>query len=139
MLKNIAYQSCLILEDDPEDQELLLDVISQIAPGVGCYAVSNGEEALSFLLLGDLIPDIIITDLNMPLIDGLTFLQTINRIPSFAGIPAIVFSDNADESQRKMLKQCGAIAIYLKQRPAIIKQILLRHFVVQPASGVPLL
>ena len=61
---NSKVKYCLLVEDDPEDQEFFIDALHSISSTTGCYAVLNGEEALLTLAQEQFTPDYIFTDIN---------------------------------------------------------------------------
>jgi two-component system chemotaxis response regulator CheY len=67
----------------------------------------NGLEALEKLL--DITPDLLIVDVNMPQMDGLTFLATLRSqsLPQSA-IPALVTTTEAKPEDRKAAREAGA-------------------------------
>lgn len=85
--------SCLLVEDDPEDQEFFLETLQVVAENTGCYAVSNGEEALTVLTDEQISPDIIFTDLNMPKLDGLGFIRRVREMEKFREVPIIIYTE----------------------------------------------
>jgi len=74
LLKNIKV---LYVEDEIDIQKITSDVLSSVCQEVVC--ASNGLEALElFESLGDF--DIIVTDINMPKMDGITLIKKIREI-----------------------------------------------------------
>lgn len=68
----------------------------------------NGLEGLEKLLQEGPF-DLLIVDINMPLMDGLTFLEKLRREPSErASIPALVASTEAEERDLKAARAAGA-------------------------------
>src|SRR5579872_1321112 len=74
------------------------------------YAVDealNGMEALEKLLAAP--ADLLIVDINMPKMDGLTFLRTLRRQPlPLGGIPALVISTEAGPRDAEAARGAGA-------------------------------
>lgn len=67
----------------------------------------NGLEALETLLTAP--ADLLIVDVNMPQMDGLTFLRTLRRqAPPVGGIPALVISTEAGEQDKDAARRAGA-------------------------------
>ena len=118
---------CMLVEDDPEDQEFFLEALHSVSSNTGCYAVSNGEEALFTLLQEGFKPDWIFTDLNMPRMGGLEFLKILKGIEKFKHIPVIVYSSDHSEAQIEKAKGLGATAIYSKTRPGALREILKKY------------
>ena len=78
----------MIVDDDPDDIELLIDTLLLIDQSYKIIVVHNGLEALE--ALGLAFPDAILTDMNMPLMDG---RELINEITSKAlSVPVFVMS-----------------------------------------------
>lgn len=131
-------QCCLLIEDDPEDQEFFLDALHSVSANIGCYAVSNGEEALFMLQHERVNPDFIFTDVNMPRMGGLEFLKKIKRIENLQDIPVIVYSSSYSEDNAQKVKQLGALAVYCKTRIGALKDILKQYFQ-EPTRGTTIL
>ena len=125
---NSKVKYCLLVEDDPEDQEFFIDALHSISSTTGCYAVLNGEEALLTLAQEQFTPDYIFTDINMPRMGGLEFLKTLKGIAKFRNIPVIIYSSEYSEAQIQKVKNLGALAIYRKTRFDTLKEILRRYF-----------
>lgn len=121
-------KTCLLVEDDPEDQEFFLDALHRVSEKTGCYAVSNGEEALSTLLEEDLFPDYIFTDINMPKMNGFEFLAVLKGIEKFKDIPIIIYSSDYSEEKIQKAKRLGAAAFYSKTRVNVLRSILTKYF-----------
>lgn len=133
-----GMKSCLLIEDDPEDQEFFLDALHSISSTTGCYAVANGEEALFTLLQDGVLPDYIFTDLHMPRMGGLEFLKIIKSIEKFRNIPVIIYSSDYSDEQIQKVKGLGADAIYSKNRMSALKDILKKYFA-EPPNGSTIL
>jgi two-component system chemotaxis response regulator CheV len=117
---------------------LFIDALHSISPTVGCYAVSNGEEALFALLHEDLKPDYIITDLNMPRMNGLEFLKRLRQVEKFQSIPVIMFSSHYSEDAIAIVKQLGVTAFYSKTRFGMLAEILKKYFA-EPTNSATIL
>jgi CheY-like chemotaxis protein len=121
-------QCCLLVEDDPDDQQMFMEAIEALPTDIACYAVGNGEEALVTLLNKGFVPDYIFTDLNMPKMNGFDFLKALSRFERFRSIPVIVLSTDYSEENKKKAKQLGATDFYSKTRIAVLKDILKKYF-----------
>jgi len=80
--------SVLVVDDDPATLQLICSVLE--ANGVSCFAADGAEQALQ---LADAHPalGLIITDINMPQMDGLALVRRIGETPGRAAIPPVVF------------------------------------------------
>jgi CheY-like chemotaxis protein len=85
-------QCRILLIDDNAD---LLDVLATLlgARGFTPIVARNGLEALE-LLEHSPPPSVILLDLNMPIMDGRTFLARKAEIPKIAAIPVIIITGN---------------------------------------------
>jgi CheY-like chemotaxis protein len=71
----------LIVEDDADDRELIQEIISDLhIPNKTIFA-GNGAEALNLLNKTDMQPFLVLSDINMPKMDGLDFKMNINARP----------------------------------------------------------
>lgn len=84
------------------------------------FTATNGEEALYKFYL--YTPDVIITDLRMPKMDGFAFIGKIKNTAELKSIPVIVFSANATPENEFKSLQLGA-ALFLK-KPCPIETLL---------------
>ena len=89
----------LLVEDDPADVRLVKEFLTEGKPQYHLNVVSTGEEAMAFVYnKGDYAqaprPDIILLDLNLPLVDGRETLGWIKRDRNLKCIPNIVFSSS---------------------------------------------
>lgn len=92
--------SILLLEDNAQ----LLDVLREVVELAG-HVVStarNGLEGLAAIEAGAEPPDVIICDLTMPEVDGLTFLQHVRAHPVWKGVYCIAMSGGKDERDRAL-------------------------------------
>lgn len=83
---------------------------------------ANGEGVVDFLLKDK--PDLIISDIMMPVIDGLTLLKEIKSNPRVAGIPVILLSASSHEGAILEGLKSGAIDYITK--PFSTSELLLR-------------
>jgi CheY-like chemotaxis protein len=76
------------VEDDADARDLLASMLAEHASELRTAA--NGQEALGVLRTFE--PDLLITDLLMPVMDGMTFLETFRSTPRFQHVPVIVIT-----------------------------------------------
>lgn len=75
--------------------------------------MSDGMEAWSWLTDGNL-PDLIISDIKMPSLDGIELLENISNSGLFKNIPVIILSGYEDGSKRKQCLDLGAFTYLVK-------------------------
>lgn len=94
----------LIVEDDPN----LLEGIRAILEldGYHVQTAENGMQALHLLRNATLLPDLIVSDIMMPMLDGLQLLQAVRKEPKWLAIPFIFLtakSEKIDMQRGKIL------------------------------------
>lgn len=85
----MAHGLILIVEDDEDARAGLVDILEDAQFQV--RGTSNGSVALAELKAG-LRPDLILLDLNMPVMDGWEFARRAAADPALAGIPICMVS-----------------------------------------------
>jgi excisionase family DNA binding protein len=68
-----AGPSVLIVDDNPDDRDLLSAMVEQALPGATIRLAQNGFEAL--VAIGRALPDLLVTDIVMPHMDGVEMLR----------------------------------------------------------------
>jgi CheY-like chemotaxis protein len=68
----------LIVEDDPDSREMLAAVMS--SEGYAVVTAEDGQAALDLIHANR--PDMIITDIQMPNLDGISMIKTVRRDPN---------------------------------------------------------
>jgi len=97
--------SILVVDDSPIARKIAIKCLSNIGIGEKITEAENGKVALD--LIRESTPDLILADLNMPVMDGLTMLRKIKASPRMCGIPVIVVSSILDAEKRRELEERG--------------------------------
>ena len=106
----------LLVEDNPMDVELTLHAFRQGRLENRVHVAPGGQEALDYLSgRGEFsdrdrhpLPDLILLDLNMPVVDGHEVLRRIKRESPLRRIPVIVLSSSKEEGDLAMTYDNGA-------------------------------
>lgn len=102
-----------------DDSATILLSISNVLVQAG-YAVekaSNAEEGLTKLKNGAKV-DLLITDLNMPGMDGINFIKEVRKLPSCKFIPILFLTTESQQSKRAEAKAAGASGWLVKPAKA---------------------
>lgn len=109
----MAYHNILLIDDDKDDQEIFLSALEQVAIPVGVHVLTDAREALDKLSAGELHPDAIFLDLNMPVMNGQEFLVEIKKTPLHS-IPVFVLSTSAHPPTIEAVSRLGAYRFITK-------------------------
>jgi CheY-like chemotaxis protein len=89
-----ADHNILVVEDDSTLRNAMGDLLGE--EGIPATCAENGQVGLDLLRAGAR-PCLVLLDLQMPFVDGLTFRRRQLEDPRFAGIPVVVMTGQASE------------------------------------------
>jgi two-component system chemotaxis response regulator CheY len=95
----------ILTVDDSASIRLTTNVALSNA-GYNVTEATNGAEGIAKATSGNF--DLIVTDLNMPVMDGLTMIRELRKIPSQMGIPIIFLTTESDGAIKEQAKAAGA-------------------------------
>ena len=100
-------RTALVVEDDFGARTLIEAYLKDV--GLNVLIAENGEEAEALLEKG--LPDLIILDLVMPIMDGTAFLQRLRAHPERLAVPVIICTgkDLTDDDRRRLETQASGI------------------------------
>ena len=96
-------KTVLIAEDNPVNRELLRELLEM--RGYAVVEASDGEQALREI--DQNIPDILLLDLNMPVLDGFGTLKRIRQEPRLASLPVLAVTAYAMRGDREKILSSG--------------------------------
>lgn len=94
----MAQRTILLVDDDVTLRDLLADSLER--EGYATLTAGNGEEGVAVAL--NRKPDLIISDIVMPEMNGWEFCQTVRMLPSTKTIP-FLFLSSLDQAPEKLL------------------------------------
>jgi len=104
------------MESDPQtitilavdDSASIRQMVSLTTTGAGhrCVTASNGAEAL--VLAANTPIDLVLTDQNMPVMDGLTLVRSLRAMPRFSDTPILVLTTETGDDMRARGRAAGA-------------------------------
>jgi len=98
-----ARRRALIADDEQTNRTLLIKLLGDL--GFETEQVGNGAEALK--VIGQRPPDILITDLAMPVMDGLAVTRALRRDPATRALPVLAVSASASDYTREEAMNAG--------------------------------
>lgn len=78
----------LVVDDDPDTVSTMREILEE--EGHTVLSAGNGSEALEIALRN--VPDLVLLDLEMPVMDGRAFLAAVKHAPSLADVTIVVLS-----------------------------------------------
>ena len=112
----------LVVEDSPTMRQLISFALKRI-PGSRIFEANDGIDALKKLSTQKF--DIILTDINMPIMDGLKLVKRVRTDPVHKDVPIIVITTEGSSEDRQRALQLGANAYITKpiQAPQVIAKV----------------
>lgn len=111
----------LIIEDDVDDAYLLRRALNRVSSedgvAIGVAHSLNGLDALGSVARSDMLsvlPDVIVVDLNMPIMDGGRFLRLLRSEMRLADVPTAVLTTSTEKPVHDDALACGADAVFSK-------------------------
>jgi response regulator RpfG family c-di-GMP phosphodiesterase len=97
-----------------DDSKVVLRIVEKglAESGFKVITAENGKKALN--LLKTVRPDLILSDIEMPDIDGFDFCQAVHTDPDFSSVPIIAMSSKTDRGYMKRMLRNGASAYLCK-------------------------
>jgi len=107
------YKNVLIVDDSPTSRMIIQRCVEMTGIEVDAFMqAENGIDGLS--IIDDNKIDLIFTDINMPKMDGQTFIRLLKNKAATAQIPVIVTSSIADGSIETEMKKLGVTDVIKK-------------------------
>jgi len=100
----------LVVEDSSDLRSLFARVLQR--KGFRVYQASNGREALACLT--ECQPDVILTDVMMPDMDGIELIRHLRSRPSTAEIPVVVMTAAESDEVKREARRLGAADVLAK-------------------------
>ena len=117
----------ILVVDDSITMVMSLKSTLQIH-GFQSQSAGNGKEALEKLQSG-FRPDLIVTDVNMPVMGGMELIRNVRALPGLKFIPILTLTTESDAAKRNQGKLAGATGWIVKpvsgnDLVAVIKKVL---------------
>lgn len=126
----------LLVEDDLINQEVAQALLQDLL-GLSVDLAADGAEALE--KAGQARYDLILMDVQMPVMDGLAATRAIRQLPDYASTPILAMTANAFADDRQRCLAAGMSDFIAKPvDPDVLFLTLLKWFERLPASGHPL-
>lgn len=115
MIEKPKTKSILVIEDSPEDYEVLVRAFKKAEILVPLFHACDGHDAFDFLLRKGLYAGesasttaLVLMDLNLPGMDGLALIRAIKNDPQMALLPIVVLTTSRSDSDVQKAYAAGA-------------------------------
>jgi CheY-like chemotaxis protein len=108
----------LVVDDDKTTRKMLSLILKN--KGYDVVTAENGMDGLQKLGLEQI--NLILTDMNMPYMDGIEFTKQVRANPDFSDIPIVMLTTEADEEEKQRAYKAGVDDYLVK--PATAEQIV---------------
>ena len=105
-----AHPQVLVIEDDPETRHLYLALFA--AEGFLTREAHNGFQAFSKAIESP--PDLVLTDIAVPGLDGIELCRRLRADPRTSGVPVLAVTGYGDRRYRDRIMQAGANEVLIK-------------------------
>lgn len=118
----MAKSKILIVEDSPTMRQLIMMAVKRIRE-VEVHEAGDGVEGLKKLKTDDY--SLLITDINMPIMDGLKLVGLVRQDEKFKAMPIVIITTESGEEDRTRAMALGANAYITKpiQAPVVLAKV----------------
>jgi CheY-like chemotaxis protein len=99
----MSGQSILVVDDNPSNLKLFTFLLA--LPGYAVTTAADAQQALA--VLDHLVPDLIIMDLQLPDVDGLTLTRRLKADPRMQGVPIVAVTASAMKGDEEKARAAG--------------------------------
>lgn len=128
--------SVLIVDNDADDLKIIANSLTSKFPEIEVQLATSGHEALLTIQKG--IPELMITQLQMPGLNGFALLRHLRRHPATKSIPIIVTSQLADMETVRLAMELGADDFIVKPMDFQLLAIRLAQLLQRRRQGLTL-
>lgn len=104
-------KTVLVVDDSPTMRQMVAFTLSNAGHKV--VEAGNGKEALG-KITGGTKPDLVVTDLNMPEMDGITLIKEIRKMPALKFTPILMLTTESSDDKKKAGQAAGATGWIVK-------------------------
>jgi two-component system chemotaxis response regulator CheY len=120
----------LIVDDSAVMRKVILKTLRLSGLALGeLHEAGNGQEGLSVIAKNWI--DLVLVDINMPIMNGQEMIETLRANPATEGLPVIVVSTDASASRVDMMRKHGAQFVH---KPFTAEELRDKVFAVMGAS-----
>jgi two-component system, chemotaxis family, chemotaxis protein CheY len=112
-----------------DDSASIRQMVKLTLSGAGYEVVQAGDGAEGLAKAQSTPVDLVVTDLNMPVMNGLGLIRELRKLPNYKGVPIIFLTTESDAAMKAEAKAAGATGWITKpfqqeQLVAVVKKVL---------------
>lgn len=111
----------LYAEDDFDDYDAIKEALEQLTRNFTLIHAKNGLEAVEYLKKKEQVPDLLVLDLNMPIMDGKEVLVWAKEEGGLKDIPVMIFTTSSREED---IKLCQKYHCTFFRKPTLYRDLL---------------
>jgi two-component system OmpR family response regulator len=105
-------RSVLVVDDEPNIREIVRRLLNELEPGLRVEEACDGYEAS--IKIGSMEPDLVIMDVMMPRVDGISLCKSIRENPKTANIKVLAITAFPEQDNVKKMYDAGADLCLIK-------------------------
>ena len=103
-----------ILDDDADDCEILATALKENYDNLQVLTFTDSKDYLQFLSLAPNMPDLLVTDMYMPLMTGIEVAEWMKNNPATSQIPVFILSITKNEGLAIEAASLGIVQYFVK-------------------------
>jgi len=112
----------LVVDDSPTMRQMVAFTLTNA--GFTVVEAEHGKDAVTKVAGGSKM-DIVVTDLNMPEMDGLTLIKELRKMETFKFTPILMLTTESSEAKKKAGKEAGATGWIVKPfNPELLMKVI---------------
>jgi two-component system chemotaxis response regulator CheY len=112
-----------------DDSASVRQMVKLTLSGAGFEVIQASDGAEGLTKAQQTTCDLVVTDLNMPVMNGLGLIRELRKLPAYKGVPILFLTTESDAAMKQEAKQAGATGWITKpfaseQLVAVVKKVL---------------
>lgn len=112
-----------------DDSASIRQMVKLTLTGAGYTVIQAGDGAEGLAKARESAVDLVVTDLNMPVMNGLGLIRELRKLPAYKGVPIIFLTTESDAAMKQEAKVAGATGWITKpfqqeQLIAVVRKVL---------------
>jgi two-component system chemotaxis response regulator CheY len=101
----------ILTVDDSPSMRMVMQ-LTLAGEGYKVFQATDGIEALEYAR--ENVADLVLTDINMPRMDGITLTRELRRLPAYKGTPILILTTESGQDKKLLGKEAGATGWLVK-------------------------